>query len=49
MIADDCRIHHFSVAAAQRGLCALYVHVTLLTVQMELWTTPLWLYFYTDR
>ena len=27
----------------------VYVHVTLLTVQMELWTTPLRLYFYTDR
>ena len=42
VFSDDCRGQ--SVAAAKRGLCALYVHVTLLTVQMELWTTPLRLY-----
>ena len=47
VFSDDCRGQ--SGAAAKRGLCALYVHVTLLTVQMELWTTSLRLYFYTDR
>ena len=34
VFSDDCRGQ--SVAAAKRGLCALNVHVTLLTVQIEL-------------
>ena len=47
VFSNDCRGQRF--AAAKRGLCARHVHVTFLTVQMELWTTPLRLYFYTDR